>query len=100
MTAATGGAKWEPGGLNGRIDVAWFDLRKTNALTVDPNSIFNQIQNGEVTSRGIERAPPLLRGARVLCRGMSLLWFRNSARLFRNRWSRAWIRRRTSSRTP
>ena len=48
------GAKWEPAGFNGHINLAWYDLRKTNALTVDPNSPFNQVQNGEVTSRGIE----------------------------------------------
>jgi iron complex outermembrane receptor protein len=48
------GAKWEPAGFNGYITGAWFDLRKTNALTVDPNSFFNQVQNGEVTSRGFE----------------------------------------------
>lgn len=48
------GAKWEPAGFNGYITGAWFDLRKTNALTVDPNSPFNQVQNGEVTSRGFE----------------------------------------------
>ncbi|MET0677427.1 MAG: TonB-dependent siderophore receptor, partial [Bradyrhizobium sp.] len=48
------GAKWEPAGFNGYITGAWFDLRKTNALTVDPNNIFFQVQNGEVTSRGFE----------------------------------------------
>jgi iron complex outermembrane recepter protein len=48
------GVKWEPLGSNTRIDVAWFDLRKTNALTVDPTNIFFQVQNGEVTSRGVE----------------------------------------------
>jgi len=48
------GTKWEPAGFNGHINLAWFDLRKTNALTVDPTNIFFQVQNGEVTSRGIE----------------------------------------------
>lgn len=48
------GVKWEPVGSNTRIDVAWFDLRKTNALTVDPTNVFFQVQNGEVTSRGVE----------------------------------------------
>jgi len=48
------GAKWEPAGFNGYITGAWFDLRKTNALTVDPNNIFFNVQNGEVTSRGFE----------------------------------------------
>lgn len=48
------GVKWEPAGFNGHVDVAWFDLRKTNALTVDPANIFFQTQNGEVTSRGVE----------------------------------------------
>ena len=48
------GAKWEPAGFNGYLTAAWFDLRKTNALTVDPTNFFAQVQNGEVTSRGIE----------------------------------------------
>lgn len=49
------GVKWEPAGFNGHIDFAWFDLRKTNALTNDPDpSHFAQVQNGEVTSRGVE----------------------------------------------
>ena len=48
------GAKWEPAGFNGYVTGAWFDLRKTNALTVDPTNLFAQVQNGEVTSRGFE----------------------------------------------
>jgi iron complex outermembrane receptor protein len=48
------GVKWEPAGFNGHVDLAWFDLRKTNALTVDPNHFGYQVQNGEVTSRGVE----------------------------------------------
>jgi len=48
------GAKWEPVGFNGYLTAAWFDLRKTNALTIDPTNVFFQVQNGEVTSRGIE----------------------------------------------
>jgi iron complex outermembrane receptor protein len=48
------GAKWEPAGFNGYLTAAWFDLRKTNALTIDPTNIFFQVQNGEVTSRGVE----------------------------------------------
>ena len=34
------GAKWEPVGFNGYLTAAWFDLRKTNALMVDPTNIF------------------------------------------------------------
>ncbi|QPF82166.1 TonB-dependent siderophore receptor [Bradyrhizobium genosp. L] len=48
------GVKYEPVGLNARFSVAWFDLKRQNALTTDPNNVMFQTQNGEVTSRGIE----------------------------------------------
>ena len=32
----------------------WFDLKRQNALTTDPNNVLLQTQNGEVTSRGLE----------------------------------------------
>ncbi|MBR0872361.1 TonB-dependent siderophore receptor [Bradyrhizobium tropiciagri] len=48
------GVKYEPAGLNARFGIAYFDLKRKNALTTDPNNVLFQTQNGEVTSRGIE----------------------------------------------
>ncbi|WP_076857892.1 TonB-dependent siderophore receptor [Bradyrhizobium mercantei] len=48
------GVKYEPVGLNARFSVAYFDLKRKNALTTDPNNPLFQTQNGEVTSRGVE----------------------------------------------
>ena len=48
------GVKYEPVGLNARFGVAYFDLKRKNALTTDPNNTLFQTQNGEVTSRGVE----------------------------------------------
>ncbi|KIU43060.1 MULTISPECIES: TonB-dependent siderophore receptor [Bradyrhizobium] len=48
------GVKYEPVGLNARFSVAYFDLKRKNALTTDPNNSMFQTQNGEVTSRGVE----------------------------------------------
>lgn len=48
------GVKYEPVGLNARFSVAYFDLKRKNALTTDPNNPLLQTQNGEVTSRGVE----------------------------------------------
>lgn len=48
------GVKYEPVGLNARFSVAWFDLKRQNALTTDPDHPTLQTQNGEVTSRGVE----------------------------------------------
>lgn len=48
------GLKYQPTGLNARFGVALFDLKRRNALTTDPNNPQLQIQNGEVTSRGLE----------------------------------------------
>jgi len=46
--------KYQPTGLNARFGVALFDLKRRNALTTDPNNPMLTIQNGEVTSRGLE----------------------------------------------
>lgn len=48
------GVKWEPAGFNGHIDVALFDLKRQNVLTPNPTNATQAIQNGEVTSRGLE----------------------------------------------
>jgi iron complex outermembrane receptor protein len=48
------GLKYQPTGLNARFGVALFDLKRQNALTTDPNNPQLTIQNGEVTSRGLE----------------------------------------------
>lgn len=48
------GFKFQPNGFDGHFGVAWFDLKRKNALTTDPNNVLLQTQNGEVTSRGLE----------------------------------------------
>jgi iron complex outermembrane receptor protein len=48
------GMKYQPTGLNARFGIALFDLKRTNALTTDPNNPLFQRQTGEVTSRGVE----------------------------------------------
>ncbi|WP_244553451.1 TonB-dependent siderophore receptor [Nitrobacter vulgaris] len=48
------GLKYQPSGLNARFGIALFDLKRQNALTVDPINPTFQRQNGEVTSRGLE----------------------------------------------
>ncbi|NBF12808.1 TonB-dependent siderophore receptor [Pseudomonas sp. Fl4BN1] len=50
------GLKYQPPGSNSSVTLSAFDLRKQNVPTTDPNdpSGVNQIQIGEVRSRGIE----------------------------------------------
>ncbi len=48
------GLKYQPTGLDARFGVALFDLKRRNVLTTDPNNPQLSIQNGEVTSRGLE----------------------------------------------
>jgi iron complex outermembrane receptor protein len=48
------GVKIEPTGFNGHFGASLFDLKRQNVLTTDPNNALQQIQTGEVTSRGIE----------------------------------------------
>jgi iron complex outermembrane recepter protein len=48
------GLKFQPNGFNGHFGFAWFDLKRQNALTTDPNNILQPTQNGETTSRGFE----------------------------------------------
>jgi iron complex outermembrane receptor protein len=48
------GLKFQPNGFNGHFGFAWFDLKRQNALTTDPNNVLQPTQNGEVTSRGFE----------------------------------------------
>ncbi|KJC42377.1 ligand-gated channel [Bradyrhizobium sp. LTSP885] len=48
------GVKVQPNGFDGHITFAWFDLKRQNALTTDPNNPLLQNQTGEVTSRGFE----------------------------------------------
>jgi iron complex outermembrane recepter protein len=48
------GFKFQPNGFNGHFGVAWFDLKRQNALTTDPNNVLLPTQSGEVTSRGFE----------------------------------------------
>jgi iron complex outermembrane receptor protein len=48
------GFKFKPNGFDGHFGFTWFDLKRQNALTTDPNNILLPTQSGEVTSRGIE----------------------------------------------
>jgi iron complex outermembrane receptor protein len=48
------GVKFQPLGFNGHFGAAWFDLKRQNVLTTDPNNALLQTQSGEVTSRGFE----------------------------------------------
>ncbi|MEH2475470.1 iron complex outermembrane receptor protein [Nitrobacteraceae bacterium AZCC 2161] len=50
------GVKFQPNGFDGHFGVALFDLKRKNVITTDPDSVPPnlQMQNGEVTSRGLE----------------------------------------------
>jgi iron complex outermembrane receptor protein len=48
------GFKFQPNGFDGHFGFAWFDLKRQNVPTVDPTNSTLTIQNGEVTSRGLE----------------------------------------------
>jgi iron complex outermembrane receptor protein len=48
------GVKFQPVGFDGHFGVALFDLKRQNVLTTDPLNPLQSIQNGEVTSRGLE----------------------------------------------
>ncbi|WP_411194525.1 TonB-dependent siderophore receptor [Rhodopseudomonas sp. BAL398] len=48
------GVKYQPNGFNGHFSVAYFDLKRQNVLTTNPLNPLLSIQNGEVTSRGLE----------------------------------------------
>lgn len=48
------GVKFQPNGFDGHFSFAYFDLKRQNALTSDPNNPLLSIQNGEVISRGLE----------------------------------------------
>jgi iron complex outermembrane receptor protein len=48
------GVKVKPTWLDGYFAADVFDLKRQNALTADPNNSLQSIQQGEVTSRGVE----------------------------------------------
>ena len=48
------GLRYEPSRGRGYVSAAMFDLRRQNVLTPDPTNPNEQIQTGEVRSRGIE----------------------------------------------
>ena len=48
------GLRYQPPGRSLAVGVAGFDLRKQNVLTSDPTNPANQLQTGEVASRGLE----------------------------------------------
>lgn len=48
------GIKYQPPGLNGHVTLAGFELTRQNVRTPDPDNPVNQVQTGEIRSRGIE----------------------------------------------
>lgn len=48
------GVKYQPTGVNSFITFAAFDLRRQNVLTTDPDNPLNNVQTGEIRSRGVE----------------------------------------------
>ncbi|WP_179221917.1 TonB-dependent siderophore receptor [Inquilinus limosus] len=62
------GVKYQPEGMESFFSAALFDLRRENTTTTDPNNILNQVQTGEVRSRGVE-----LEANASLAEGLSLV---------------------------
>lgn len=48
------GLKYQPKGSNASATLALFNLTRQNVLTPDPSNPVNQVQTGEVRSRGVE----------------------------------------------
>jgi iron complex outermembrane receptor protein len=48
------GVRYQPPGTNARISLAGFNLVRQNVRTTDPDNPLNDVQTGEVRSRGIE----------------------------------------------
>lgn len=48
------GIKYQPDNINGAVTMSVFELRRQNVLTTDPSNPVNQVQTGEVRSRGFE----------------------------------------------
>ncbi|MEM9684943.1 MAG: TonB-dependent receptor, partial [Pseudomonadota bacterium] len=48
------GIKFQPEKINGSVTLSLFELRRQNVLTTDPSNPVNQVQTGEVRSRGFE----------------------------------------------
>ncbi len=62
------GVKYQPDDMDALFTAAWYHLVQENVLTSDPDRIGNNIQTGEITSRGIELSAKanLLPNLRVL----------------------------------
>ena len=61
------GLRYQPAQHRASIALAAFDLRRQNVLTADPQNPANQVQTGEVASRGVE-----VEAEAALARGLSL----------------------------
>ena len=48
------GLKYQPVGMRSFVGASVFNLKRQNVLTTDPANVLNQIQTGEVRSRGVE----------------------------------------------
>jgi len=62
------GVKYEPPGVGAFVTASLFTTKQDNVLTVDPENPLNQIQLGQVRSRGAE-----IEGVATLADGLSLL---------------------------
>ncbi|MDU9405658.1 TonB-dependent siderophore receptor [Pseudomonas sp. zfem004] len=48
------GVRYQPPGTDTQITLSVYDLTKQNAVTTDPQDLFNSIQTGEIRSKGVE----------------------------------------------
>ncbi len=48
------GLKYQPRGLNSYVTASVFQITQNHVLTVDPNNPFNEVQTGQIRSRGVE----------------------------------------------
>lgn len=62
------GVKVQPEGMRSFLTAAVFDLRRENTTTTDPDNILNQVQTGEIRSRGVE-----LEATASLAEGLDLI---------------------------
>lgn len=62
------GVKYEPPGLGAFVTASLFTITQDNVLTADPDNPLNQVQLGQVRSRGAE-----IEGVATLADGLSLL---------------------------
>lgn len=93
------GVKYQPSGYDSYLTVAAFDLRRQNVLTTDVSAPSYSVQEGEVTSRGIEVEAVLkpVTGLNVIA-----AWSRNAVEVSKDNPNAAGIsnKGKTPARTP